>query len=261
MQRSSAIPRRVSGEEDSGSSNTEMKKGKQEAAQRISLTGQGKAAMLLRQRLAFALATNTKLRSDSSNSESDPETTGKGSKTQEGRKTSIPRKISQETAKKPPQLQHLLGVKNEGSKIPNASERSRKFGATQSFLRNGIVNIERENISTTNLLNQKKTTGISSSSSDINNEMVTNNNTAVTLSRDPSSYDESLPAIHEKATTKSEDATSPKHPDLDVIESELLKLKVEVNKTLADFQGMNAATEDVKMKLEELRRERIRSAS
>ena len=262
MQSSSRIPRRVSGEEDSVSSNTEVKKDKQEAAQRISLTGQGKAAKLLRQRLAFALATNTKLRSDSSNSESDPETTGKGSKTQEGRKTSIPRKISQETAKKPPQLQHLLGVRiNDGGNIPNASERSRKFGATQSFLRNGIENIEQQNISAANSPSQKKTTRISIFSSDINNEAVINDNTAETLSRDPLSYDESLPTIHEKATTKSEDANSPKHSNFDVIESELLKLKVEVNKTLADFQAMNAATEHVKMKLEELRRDRIRSTS
>ena len=256
----SRIPPRVSGEEDGVSSNTEVKKGKPETAQKTSLTGQGKAAKLLRQRLAFALATNTKLKSDSSNSESDPETTGKGSKTQEGRKTSIPRKTSQETAEKPPQLKHLLGEGNNEDSIPDASERSRKFGTKQSFMRSGFDNIERGKISKADLPRQKKLTRLSNSS-DRNNEVFTNNNTAVTLSRDPSSYNESLPNSHEKARKKSEGVTPPKHGNLDVIESELHKLKVEMNKTLEDFQEMNAVTEGVKMKLEELRRHRIRSAS
>ena len=257
MQSSSRIPRRVSGEEDSVSSNTEVKKAKQETAQKISLTGQGKAAKILRQRLAFALATNTKLKSDSSNSESEPETTGKGSKTQDERKTSIPRKISQETAKKPPQQQHLSGERNNEGNKPLTRERSQKFETTQSFLRNGIENTEQGNISTANLPSQKKPTRVSSFS---NNEVLYNN-TAVTLSRDSPNYDESLPDIHDKAPKKSESVTSLKHGNLDIIEGELLKLKVKMNKTLADFQGMNAATKDVKMKLEELRRNRIRSAS
>lgn len=261
MQSSSRIPRRVSGEGDSVSSNTDVKKGKQETPQKISLTGQGKAAKLLRQRLAFALATNTKLKSDSSNSESDPETTGKGSKTQEGRKTSIPRKISQETTKKTTEQQHLLGEKNNEGNIPDASERSRKFGTTQSFLRNGIDNIEQGKISTADLPRQKRPTRLSNFSSDINNEVLTNNNTAVTLSRDPPSFNESLPNIHEIATKKSEGITSLEHGNFDVIERELSKLKVEMYKTLEDFQEINAVTEGVKMKLEELRRDRIRSAS
>lgn len=257
MQSSSRIPRRVSGEEDGVLSNTEVKKGKQEDTQKISLTGQGKAAKLLRQRLAFALATNTKLKSDSSNSESDPETSGKGSKTQEGSKTSIPRKISQETAKKTPQLQHLLGERNnDGNNMPDASERSLKFGITQSFSKNGNENIKQENVPS-----QKKPTRLSKLSPDINNEPITNDNTAVAPSRDPRSYDESLPDIHEKATKKSEGATSPKHSNLDVIERELLKLKMDIDKTLTDFKGIKVATENVKMKLEELRRNRIRSAS
>ena len=261
MQSSSRIPRRVSGEEDGVSSNTEVKKSKQENSQKISLTGQGKDAKLLRQRLAFALATNTKLKSDSSNSESDPETTGKGSKTQEARKTSIPRKISQENEKKPPQLQHLSGGRNNEGNMPDPRERSRKLGATQSFSRNGIENTEQENISTTNLLSQKKPTRLSNFSPDINNEVVTNDNTAVTLSRDPPSYDESLPDIHDKDTKKSESATSTKPSNLDVVERELLKLKMEIDKTLTDFKEIKAATEDVKMKLEELRRIRTRSTS
>lgn len=262
MQSSSRIPRRVSDEEDGVLSNTEVKKGKQEDTQKMSLTGQGKAAKLLRQRLAFALATNTKLKSDSSNSESDPETTGKGSKTQEGSKTSIPRKISQETARKTPQLQHLLGGRNnDGNNMPDASERSLKFGITQSFSKNSNENIKQENVSTANLPSQKKPTRLSKFSPDINNEPITNDNTAVAPSRDPRSNKESLPDIHEKATKKSEGATSPKHSNLDVIESELLKLKMEIDKTLTDFKGLKVATENVKMKLEELRRNRIRSAS
>ena len=255
----SRIPQRVSGEEDGVSSNTEVKKGKPETEQKISLTGQGKAAKLLRQRLAFALATNTKLKSDSSNSESDPETTGKGSKAQEGRKTSIPRKTSQETAKKP--LQHLSEDRNNEGSIPDASERSRKFETKQSFLRNGFENIEQGKISKVDFPRQKKPTRLSNFSSHINNEVFTYNNTAVTLSRDPPSNNELLPDSHEKATKKSDGATLPKHGNLDVIEYELHKLKVEMNKTLEDFQEMNAVTEGVKMKLEELKRDRIRFAS
>lgn len=261
MQGSSRIPRRISAEHDSVLSNAEVKKDKQETARKISITDQGKAAKLLRHKLAFALATNTKIKSDSSNSESDPETTGRGLKSQGERKTSIPRKISQETAKKPPQAQHLLGATNEEVNIQHTSERSRKFGASQPFLGNGFGNVKQENKSKANLPSQKKTTPISSFSSDINNEMITKDNTDITLSQVPPSRDESLPTIHEKATTKAERDVSPSHYDLDVVESELLKLKVEVNKTLVDFQGINEATEQVKKKLEELRRVRIRSAS
>lgn len=257
MQSSIRIPRRVNGGEDSVSSSTEVKKAKHDAALKMSLTDQGKAAKLLRQRLAYALATNTKLTSDSSNSESDPETTGKRSKTQETRKTSIPRKISQETAKKTPEQQHLLGERNSEGNIPD----TREIGTTQSFSKNSIENNEQENILTADFPRQRKPTRFSKFSPDKNNEAVTNNNTAATLSRDPPSYGESLPDIHEKDTKNSEGVTSSKHGNLDVIASELLKLKQEMNKTLVDFQGMKVVTEDVKMKLEELRRDRIRSAS
>lgn len=265
MQSSSRIPRRTSVEHDSVSSNTEVKNDKQEAAQKsekLSLTDQGKAAKLLRQRLAFALAHNTKIKSDSSNSESDPETTGKGLKGQGERKSSIPRKISQENAKKPPQAQHMLGATNEGFNIPKGGERSRKFGAVQPILGNGVGNTQKENNSEANLSNQKKTAQISAFSSDVNNEMEANDNTALTLSRVPTSRDESLPIIHETATTKAEDVTSPNRDNpYDVVERELIKLKVEVDKNLVDFQGISAATENVKKKLQELRRDRIRSAS
>ena len=257
MQSRIGIPRRVSGGEESVSSSTEVKKAKQNAALKISLTGQGKAAKLLRQRLAYALATNTKLTSDSSNSESDTETSGKRSNTQETRKTSIPRKISQETAKKTPEQQHLLGERNsEGNQTPD----TRKIGTTQSFSKNSIENIEQENILIADFPRQRKPTRFSEFSLDKNIEAVTNN-TAATLSRGPPSNDESLPDIHEKATKKSEGVTSSRYGNLDVIESELLKLKLEMNKTLSDFQGMKGVTEDVKMKLEELRRDRLRSAS
>ena len=259
MQSSSRIPRRVSGGEDSVSSSTEVNKAKSNAALKIALTDQGKAAKLLRQRLAYALAINTRLTSDSSNSESDPETTGKRSKTQETGKTSIPRKISQETPKKTPEQQHLLGERNsEGNQTPD----TREIGTTaESFSKNSVGNIEQANILTADIPKQREPTRFSKFSLDKNIEAVTNNNTAATLSRDPPSYDESLADIHEKATRKSEGVTSKKHGNLDVIESELLKLKLEMNKTLADFQGMKGLTEDMKIKLEELRRDRIRSAS
>lgn len=259
MQSSSRIPRRVSGGEDSVSSSTEVNKAKSNAALKISLTDQGKAAKLLRKRLAYALATNTRLTSDSSNSESDPETTGKRSKTQETGKTSIPRKISQETPKKTPEQQHLLGERNsEGNQTPD----TREVGTTaESFSKNSVGNIEQENILTADNPKQREPTRFSKFSLGKNIEAVTNNNTAATLSRDPPSYDESLADIHEKATRKSEGVTSKKHGNLDVIEIELLKLKLEMNKTLADFQGMKGLTEDMKIKLEELRRDRIRAAS
>lgn len=155
----------------------------------------------------------------------------------------------------------MLGATNEGFDIPKGGERSRKFGAGQPILGNGVRNAQQENNSKANLSNQKKTAQISTFSSDINNEMVTKDNTALTLSRVPPSRDESFPIIHETTTTKAEDVTSPNFDNLDVIESELLKLRVQVDKTLVDFQGINAATENVKKKLEELRRDRIRSAS
>lgn len=256
---SSRIPRRLSREEqDSFSPNTEVEEGKQETARKLSLTDQGKAAKFLRKRLAVALATNTKLTSDSSNSESDQEMTGKELKARKERKTSIPRKISQETNS--PQAQHLPdATTNEGL----TGDRRRKLNiATQFSLRNGMGNVEQGNNSAMNLMSQKETSRIYSFASDTN-ETVTNDNTAARPSRAPPSHDELLPTIHEKATTKSEDDTSANRygTSFDVIESEVIKLKLDVNQTLEDFQDLNAATERVKRKLEELRRERIRFAN
>ena len=80
----------------------EDKTDKQGTRRKVSLAGQGKAAKSLRKRLAFALANNANIKSDSATSTSasaseasDQETVQKELEGQEERKSSIPRKISQ----------------------------------------------------------------------------------------------------------------------------------------------------------------------
>lgn len=254
MQSSSRISRRGNGDQDSVLPNTEVEKGKQETVRKASLTDQGKAAKLLRQRLALALATNTKLKSDSSNSESDQETTGKDLKARGERKTSIPRKNSQGTTKKPPHALQATDGGNTGDKSQNST--------TNISLRSGIENTTQVKNSRANLpfASQKESVRIQSGSFSSADNKVTKNKTDARQSQVPPGHDDSLPTIHEKATTNSEDGNSPSHYNLDaiyVIESELIKLKADVNKTMVDFQGINASAELVKKKLEELRSSRI----
>lgn len=256
MQSSSKIPRLVSDEKGSVSLEMETKKDKQEATRKLSLTDQGKAAKLLRKRLAMSLATNTKIKSDSGTSASeasDQETVVKESKAREERKSSIPRKISQEKAKTSPAAKQLLEAISERIKTASTSERQRKF-ATVS-LTNGVGNIGNKDNLTAGLQKQKETTGNSSFVTNINN--VSNNNAAEKLSRELASCDETLPTIHEQTTRNSEDALSSNHYSFDLVESELVKLRVNLDKTLKDFVGINDAAQRVKMKLEELRKERV----
>ena len=256
MQSSSRIPRRVGGDRDSESSNTEAENDGKGRERKISLTDQGKAAKLLRQRLAFALATNTKLKSDSSNSESDQEISGKDLKTRRERKTAfIPRKNSrgpQQTAIKPPRP-----PLTDGGGIPSNVVKSQNYSAMNFSLRSGVPfeNNAQVKTSITNLPfpSRKEREGISSSAND---KVVSEDVIDTRRSRVPPSHDDSPPNRHGKATKKSEDSTSPTHNSLDVIyviESELVKLKKDMHQTTEYFQEINVSTLQVKKKLEELR--------
>lgn len=68
-----------------------------------------------------------------------------------------------------------------------------------------------------------------------NIEVVINNNIVVILLWDLLSYDELLVDIYEKVMRKFEGVILKKYGNFDVIESELFKLKLEMNKMLVDF--------------------------
>lgn len=254
MESSGKIPRLVNSENGVIAPEMEPQKVKQQQPRKISLTDQGKAAKLLRKRLAFALATpDTKIKSDSGTSASeasDHETVAKDLKAGEERKSSIPRKISEEIPKKSTQAKQLLGAIGDRIKI-RASETNRKF-ATVS-LSNGVENIGVKENLLVGLQNQKETKQTSM--------FVSNNNTAGRLSREPASRDVSLriPTTHERGTKNREPAFGSPNGlhRVEIVEAELLKLRADSDKTLEDFRGISRETERVKMKLEELRRERI----
>lgn len=252
MESSSKIPHLVNSENGVIAPEMGPQKVKQQQPRKISLADQGKAAKLLRKRLAFALATpDTKIKSDSgtsANEASDHETVAKDLKAGEERKSSIPRKISEEIPKKSTQAKQLLGAIGDRIKI-RASETNRKF-ATVS-LSNGVENIGVKENLLVGLQNQKETKQTSM--------FVSNNNTAGRLSREPASRDVSLPTTHERGTKNREPAFGSPNGlhRLEIVEAELLKLRADSDKTLEDFRGISRETERVKMKLEELRRERI----
>lgn len=68
-----------------------------------------------------------------------------------------------------------------------------------------------------------------------NIEVVINSNIVVILLWDLLSYDELLVDIYEKVMRKFEGVILKKYGNFDVIESELFKLKLEMNKMLVDF--------------------------
>lgn len=259
MESSSKIPHLVNSENGVIAPEMGPQKVKQQQPRKISLTDQGKAAKLLRKRLAFALATpDTKIKSDSGTSASeasDHETVAKDLKAGEERKSSIPRKISEEIPKKSSQAKQLLGAIGDRIKI-RASETNRKF-ATVS-LSNGVENIGVKDNLLVDLQNQKETKQTSMFVSN-KNDAISNNNTAGRLSREPASRDVSLPTTHERGTKNREPAFGSPNGlhRLEIVEAELLKLRADSDKTLEDFRGISRETERVKMKLEELRRERI----
>ena len=257
MQSSSRIPRLINDQNSGLSSEMEDKNDEQETRRKVSLTDQGKAAKLLRKRLAFALATNTRSKSDSGTSASetsDQETAVKELKVREERKSSIPRKISEENAKKLPQAKQLLGAMSEKIKT-NTRERNRKFANVS--LPNGAGNSEHKENFIGDLQKQEETKQNSTFVKN-KNKVVSKNSTAESLSREPAAHDFLLPTIHEQATKNSEDAFGSQNlHSLDTVESELFKLKADVDKTLKDFLGINKEAERMKMKLQELRRQRI----
>ena len=262
MQSSSRIPPLVADEKGSVSPEMEANKHKEETPRKVSLTDQGKAAKMLRKRLAFALATNAKMKSDSGTSASeasDQETAMKESKVRAERKSSIPRKLSKENTKKSPQAKQLVGAISERIKTSGTSERRRKLAT--ALLANGAGNNEHKENSTVDFQKQKKTTQIPGFVGNIN-KVVSNNNIAERMSREHAKRDELLTTIHEQAARNSEDTFGspnryPNQHSLDIVENELFKLKMDTDNTLKDFLGINKATERVKMKLEELRKERI----
>ena len=259
MQSSSRIPRLIDDQIQNGGVSSEMedKNDEQETPRKVSITDEGKAAKLLRKRLAFALATNTRIKSDSGTSASelsDQEITVKELKAQEERKSSIPRKISQENAKISPQAKQLLGAMSKKIKT-NTRERNRKF-ATVS-LPNGAGNMEYKENSVVDFQKQTETTQNARFVTN-KNSVVSKNSTTESLSREPAGHDFLLPTIDEQATKNPEGAfRSKNHQSLDTVESELFKLKADVDKTLKDFLGINKEAERMKMKLQELRRQRI----
>ena len=233
MQGSSKIPRLVNSENGVIAPEMEPQKVKQQPPGKVSLTDQGKAAKLLRKRLAFALASpNVKIKSDSGTSASeasDQETVAKDLKAREERKSSIPRKISEEIPKKSPQAKQLLGAIGDRIKI-RASERNRKF-ATVS-LANGVENTGVKDNLPVDLQNQKETKQTSMFVT-AKNDAISNNNTAERLSRDVA-----LPTTHERGTKNPEHAVGSPNGlhRLEIVEVELLKLRADSDKTLKDFR-------------------------
>lgn len=254
MQGSSRTPRRVGGDHDSESSNTEAENDGKVRERKISLTDQGKAAKLLRQRLALALATNTKVKSDSSNSESDPEITGKDLKARRERKTVIiPQKNSQgpqETMIKPPREPQMT----DGDGIPQNGVKNQNYSATNFSLKSGVPFENNAQVKTLManlpLPSRKGREGISSRfASSTSKKYVSEAVINKRQSRVP-------PNINGNVTKNSEDSSFPAHNSFDVlsvIEGELIQLKADMHETTEDFQEMNASTLKLKNKLEELR--------
>lgn len=234
----------------------EDKTDKQGTRRKVSLTGQGKAAKSLRKRLAFALANNANIKSDSATSTSasaseasDQETVQKELEGQEERKSSIPRKISQ--GKKSPQAMQILAALNENVKSSKTDGRSRKGSLPTN---DGIighkdepnVELQKQNGSAQNLAFM----------ANINNDVSDKK-----IAERQSGHDELIPNMHEKITTDSEDILgSPnhvKHFSLEDVEREVLNLSRNMDNVLQEFPKVNMATDRIKMKVEELRKERI----
>ena len=237
----------------------EDKTDKQGTRRKMSLTGQGKAAKSLRKRLAFALANDANIKSDSATSTSasaseasDQETVKKELEGQEERKSSIPRKISQ--GKKSPQAMQILAALKENVKSSKTDGRSRKGSLP---INDGIIGqIEEGNVE---IQKQK--------GSAQNLEFMANFNNDVSDKKIAESkieyegHDELIPNIHEKIRTNSEDILgSPnhvKHFSLEDVEREVVNLSRNMDKVLQEFPKVNIATDRIKMKVEELRKERI----
>lgn len=253
MQNSSKIPRWIDDTKGNIPTETESDKEKQENAGKVSLTDQGKAAKLLRKKLAFALATNSKMKSDSGTSASeasDTETTGKGLMTKEERKSSIPRKIAQQNSSISPKKKQLV-EEITGRIQEDESERNGKSVVFSSL--NDAFHIgDKENSSA--YLQKQRETATNATALTPPNTVARNN----MLSREPANCDASLPTFHEQVTRTSERKLGTQVlANLAFVETELPRLTAKVNATLKDFHSLNKEVERVKIKLEELKRERI----
>ena len=238
----------------------EDKTDKQGARRKVSLTGQGKAAKSLRKRLAFALANDANIKSDSATSTSasaseasDQETVKKELEGQEERKSSIPRKISQ--GKKSPQAMQILAALKENVKSSKTDGRSRKGSLPTN---DGIIGHKEE--PNVELQKQKGSAQNLAFMANINND-VSEKKIAERQSQDTEGHDELIPNMHEQITTNSEDILGSqnhvKHFSLEDVEREVVNLSRNMDKVLQEFPKVNIATDRIKMKVEELRKERI----
>lgn len=254
MQNSSKIPRRT--DDTKGPYQEEMGSDKEskEKQRKLSLTGQGKAAKLLRKRLAFALATNSKMKSDSGTSASeasDTETTGKGLITKEERKSSITRNIPQKNTKKLLQTEQLQEKTTERSEETVKAERNKRIAIVSSLNDAKIIgNKQRAN---EHLMKQEERTN-SGFGSSIREVDVSNNTSAETLLREPTNRDGSLSTAHEDAPSFSEGSMVLQ--SLAYVERQLPQLAADVNATLTDFRNISKDVERVKMKFHELKNQR-----
>lgn len=255
MQNSSKIPRRTDDTKGPYQEEMDSDKERKEKQRKLSLTDQGKAAKLLRKRLAFALATNSKTKSDSGTSASeasDTETTGKGLIANEERKSSIMRNIPQKSTKKLLQTEQLQEETTERSEETVSAERNKRIAIVSSLNDAKIIgNKQRAN---EHLMKQdeRRNTAFGSAIRQVD---VSNNTSAETLLRKPTNRDVSLSTTHEQAPSFSEGPMVLQ--SLAFVERELPQLAADVDATLTDFLNISKDVERVKMKFHELRNQRI----
>ena len=255
MQNSSKIPRRTDDTKGSNQQEMDSDKERKENQRKLSLTDQGKAAKLLRKRLAFALATNSKMKSDSGTSTSeasDTETTGKGLIAKEERKSSIPRNIPQKNTKILLQTEQLQ-EKTTGRSKETVSEEINKKIAIVSSLNDAKITGKRQKANEHLLKQEERKNGAFGSA--IREVDVSNNTTAETLLREPTNRDVSLSTTHEQGPSFSEGSRVLQ--SLAYVERELPRLAADVNATLKDFLSIRKDVERVKVKFQELKNQRV----
>lgn len=172
---------------------------------------------------------------------------------QEERKSSIPRKTSQ--GKKSPQAMQILAALNENVKSSKKDGRSRKGSLPTN---DGIIAHKEElNVE---LQKQKGSAQNLAFMANINND-VPDKKIAERQTQDTEGHDELIPNMHEKIPTNSEDILGlpnrVKHFSLEDVEREVFNLSRNMDKVLQEFPKVNIATDRIKMKVEELRKERI----
>ena len=149
----------------------------------------------------------------------------------------------------------ILAALNENVKLSKTDERSRKDSLpTNDRI---IGHKEEPNVE---LQKQKASAQNLAFMANINNDM-SDKKIAERQSQDTKGDDELIPNMHEKITTNSEDIIgSPnrvKHFSFEDVEREIINLSRNMDKVLQEFPKVNIATDRIKMKVEELRKERI----